>query len=308
LAIIITVVIIAFGGVFAYQYFSQSDASQPEEIIQDDEQDLITGDESQNAGWKTYTNDEYGFEIGYPISSVVKELPNKDDGFVTVTVMKDNNLSDTGSVSILIDDKKSVNECKNTSSKRQKVVINGITFDVLSSPDSAMGGQRGINTNYYVFHNNACYLMQSLVSWHSIEFVHGATDLKPATQQELAQENRIIEERKEFVNSVISTFKFTSPSDTTAGWKTYTNLIYNFSLKYPKEWSITAPAQGDSINATGKEARLFSITDKNKEGVVINFDIAKLGSSELGSYYASAKNLDEYTNLIAKIDEKGNKC
>jgi len=58
LAIIIAVVIIAFGGVFAYQYFSQPDASQPEEIIQDDE--------NQTAGWKTYINDNLGFSFDYP--------------------------------------------------------------------------------------------------------------------------------------------------------------------------------------------------------------------------------------------------
>ena len=31
-----------------------------------------------------------------------------------------------------------------------------------------------------------------------------------------------------------------SPIDETANWKTYTNIEYGFSFKYPKEWSYTA--------------------------------------------------------------------
>ena len=50
--IIVVIVVIAFGGVFAYQYFSKSQIAGPAP--------------SNVEGWKTYANTEYGFEVQYP--------------------------------------------------------------------------------------------------------------------------------------------------------------------------------------------------------------------------------------------------
>ncbi len=49
------------------------------------------------------------------------------------------------------------------------------------------------------------------------------------------------------LNNITSTF---STSDATADWKTYTNLTYGFSFKYPKEWSVIE----NNIQKTKREA------------------------------------------------------
>jgi len=61
--IIIVVAIIAFGGVFAYQYFSV----EPKTVAKTD----------QTAGWKTYKNDDWGISFQYPSNWQVQEFNEK---------------------------------------------------------------------------------------------------------------------------------------------------------------------------------------------------------------------------------------
>lgn len=115
--------------------------------------------------------------------------------------------------------------------------------------------------------------------------------------------------RSVFVQSLDDEFRPLSPSqqatsDETANWKTYRNDQYGFELKYPDNWSVTKRGLGEAIPATGNESS-FSIGN-NLESKGIGFIIAKLGSAELGSFYDSAKTLEDYTNLLAKKDSNGN--
>ncbi len=87
-------------------------------------------------------------------------------------------------------------------------------------------------------------------------------------------------------------------------WKTYRN-DKGFEIKYPSDgWSVKMPGAGEEREATS-QAEIFSIT-KNDDTDGISFDIAALGSDRLGSYYASAKDLSQYLNLLAKTDQNGN--
>jgi len=57
--IIIVIAVILFGGIFAYQYFATKTNNPPQ--VQN-----IQNNTNQTAGWKIYTNNEYGFEMKYP--------------------------------------------------------------------------------------------------------------------------------------------------------------------------------------------------------------------------------------------------
>lgn len=75
--IIVAVVIILVGGVFTYQYFIVKNSEWIKTPITENQTDQI-------AGWKTYTNDEYGFEIKYPESSVLNDRSEK--GFLNIKI------------------------------------------------------------------------------------------------------------------------------------------------------------------------------------------------------------------------------
>jgi hypothetical protein len=163
----------------------------------------------QTADWKTYTNAEYGFEIKYPKDSIVINNPDSYDQSAKIRIMMADKFSDTGSATIKINSGLQ-SECKNSETLHpEEVKLNGVAFNKASFDDAAMGGQRGFITNYYVFKNNTCYLISGMAGWRSIEFIHGVTDGIETTAQELEEESQKIQQRKDFVNSVISTFKFT---------------------------------------------------------------------------------------------------
>lgn len=201
--IILAVILAIVAAILFYSNSLLEEKTNPPQISL--QKTAVQGNET--AGWKTYTNTQYGFEIKYPVNSTTISNPdpyNDSDKFMIM--MSGNSLGDTGSVTIEVDSNKSLNDCKKSG---QQTKINGVDFSVESFPDDAMGGQRGIATNYYVFHNDACYALKGLVGWHSVQFSHEATDGLKATQKEIDDENKLIQERKDFVAGVVSTFKFT---------------------------------------------------------------------------------------------------
>src|SRR3989338_7227474 len=92
--IIVIVAVILFGGVFAYQYFTKSQNpisnAQPNPNSQD--ASVPAGNTETNSspaqnqqateGWKTYRNDEYGFEFRYPSNFNIDE---KNENGITLS-------------------------------------------------------------------------------------------------------------------------------------------------------------------------------------------------------------------------------
>ena len=74
--IIVAAAVVAFGGVFGYQYLIQ-----PNNQSQNQNQQPVTSNQpvdnaqpvDQTAEWKTYTNNEHGFEIKYPMNLTLEE-------------------------------------------------------------------------------------------------------------------------------------------------------------------------------------------------------------------------------------------
>src|SRR3989344_379399 len=94
--IIVAVAIIAFGGVFGYQYLIK-----PNNQSQNQNQQPVTSNQpvdnaqsvDQTAEWKTYTNNEHGFEIKYPMKNIFTS-DIAISGVVGKKVIKDNPPSD----------------------------------------------------------------------------------------------------------------------------------------------------------------------------------------------------------------------
>ena len=204
-------------GIFAYgaiYYFFLNNEGKYVYGPQNEQTQTQTKNSLEATDWKTYANSEYGFEIKYPQDAVFMLNPDQYDTSRKIRVMMSQDFGETGSVTVIIDNKASINDCyadyssQPISSQSQKLTINGMDFYIAENLDDAMGGQRGIDTNYVVMHNDTCFVIQRIVSWHSVEFEHSATDgLKP-TQQELDAQNMAIQKRREFASAIISTFKF----------------------------------------------------------------------------------------------------
>lgn len=63
-AIVVAVVVLSAGGYFGYKYYNEKISNSLVPISSEDQNAQTVADET--AGWKTYTNSQYGFEIKYP--------------------------------------------------------------------------------------------------------------------------------------------------------------------------------------------------------------------------------------------------
>lgn len=179
----------------------------------------------QTAGWKKYSNSEYNFELRYPTTAVITEnnenvswfgganqvsvrtvatistpTAGQREAFVIVYVGNGNNSANNCNKINLNAQASQITETKN---------LNGTVFYVGGYSDAAMGGARDNVTQYSVLKNNLCYLIQANATWRDVTFVHGATDGKQPTKQELNAQSQKIKNEQSFVESIISTFKFT---------------------------------------------------------------------------------------------------
>ncbi len=218
--VIIITIVIAVGGVFTYEY---SVAERLKNIAVLDANHMSN---PETAGWKTYTNNQYGFSFQYPATTTLSEN-NKQGSYwgytpyevnftnvATVSVSDINGVSGGLAVNIgndpkLIENCLKFNFYAQLSNMTDVQQINGVTFYTKSQGDAASGGQRGIITQYSVVYNNYCYTLQTTVQWQSIAFLHGATDGKNPTQEEIDKENNGIQSQKDLLSQVVKTFKFT---------------------------------------------------------------------------------------------------
>jgi hypothetical protein len=228
--IIVVASVILFGGVFAYQYFATKNNDQ----LQVQSQQQVTNQQTNNnqptnqiAGWKTYTNTQYGFEIKYP------------DGW-------DNKIGGQGKMGefslLSLDINKNSSDFNLNRTPYVRLVVENENFR-LGTRDwkkFELGQIRG-NISY-----SATVYEIVFVSSQGQNF-YITTKNNPETDN--------------ITKQILSTFKFTTPIDQTAGWKTYTNTQYGYEIKYPKDWSISTSSGGLGIYCN------FQNGDKKCEGL-----------------------------------------
>ncbi len=216
--IIIIVAVLVSGSVCAYQYF----------YIQSQEAKLavVETPKSETAGWKTYKNDEYGFEIRYPVDYILSEKSEKQYIYdfqisKVVSLSADEQYIDESSFSVFVDNASS--NFKNCLKADYGIVvtprnldktkeINGNKFYVYwdKQGDAAMGGERSQMSQYHIIHDNYCYIVDFNVRWHIVGYAgiinNGKSD---ATPEQTQAQQITIEKHEKILEQIFSTFKFT---------------------------------------------------------------------------------------------------
>jgi len=212
IGIIIGIAIIVAGAILAYQYFSKTQIPTPNDQSN-----------TEIAGWKTYTNSEYGFKIEYPVvynTKISNCFVYKKDG---------QKLNDAKSINIGDDDLLTVQICHFVGVASDFFQEDGFVSLNIDNRNSykkefeIKGGGRG----WYYVQEDAFNVIFIDTFWaYSGEYPNTVADDK-------------FRERKQTIDKIISTFKFTNPAvDLTAGWETYKNNTYGFEIKYPQDWVV----------------------------------------------------------------------
>ncbi len=79
-------------------------------------------------------------------------------------------------------------------------------------------------------------------------------------------------------------------------WKTYHNTKYDFAIRYPDGWVVTAPGRGEARQATASDSQITISRNDENDGIQVG--IYKFMSEDIGSDFRSARNLDEYIRVL----------
>lgn len=180
--------------------------------------------EDKIAGWTTYTSIKYGYEIKYPKTS-------------TLEIDKNYSIAD-GCVVI-----------------KYKNGTIYFAYDSFNATGSFCGGMTGRGTD------NVRLTNQKLTVGSKDYYFSGDTNSK----KEYLQLNGSLSDKigltyslnfnvkdkgtdtEEVLKLILSTFKFTAPSDKTVDWKTYTNNVIGYQIKYPANFSASPKSTSDNL-------------------------------------------------------------
>ena len=184
---------------------------------------------TQTTAWKTYVNEKYGFSFKYPGSFALNSTEQKE-GFYEyqltkiAEVVSEEKYIDKAIFKVTADaGPYNVNSCltkdygsqahTGTSTKN----INGNSWYVFGEKggDAAMGGQRGLSSQYRILHNSRCYIIQSYVYWHIVGYEgYMNTGKFDATPEESQGQRDVLERNNVALDNILSTFKFTDQAAT----------------------------------------------------------------------------------------------
>ncbi|MCX6718581.1 MAG: PsbP-related protein [Candidatus Staskawiczbacteria bacterium] len=188
--IIIVVAVVLFGGVFAYQYFTAK--SQQNSKFFGSSQKTNQTQTQTTAGWKTYTNSQYGYEIKYPEDWRKSGIEpptwiSPVEGTVYISIVSYPKIG-LGTI---------INGCPNiagtdvSSEIAGKEKVGGLEFCKYTEIQSGMGGAKFQSFSYFITNDNYGY------------FIDLTAPYKPnQTESDFKYELNIFDQ-------MVSTFKFT---------------------------------------------------------------------------------------------------
>jgi len=214
--IIILAIVALIGG--GYYYFSKEIQKAPEVPQKPAGKSTSTTKEisplpekiEETTNWKTYRNEKYGFEIKYPYWYQVSDKLVRE-GFYDYQISRIVSFSNV--LDIYADNSSSnLAKClKNYENKdlTQTKEIGGNKFYIYFDKvrDDAMGGEKGLKSQYRIIHNNYCYILHYEFSWRVATGGTKEGGAEPSGTETPEQE-AYIEKQIAELELMLSTFRF----------------------------------------------------------------------------------------------------
>lgn len=175
-------------------------------------------------GWSAYTDTIHSFTIQHPTSSpavtsgsrqatlndispVVHFSTASDITIGDLTIAR----SDDPIIGVTVSTTPDTSRCFSfPTSSSTAIILNTIPFKTASWSDAAMGGERGLISEYHTVRDKTCYIVQSIVHYRDIAFLAGVTGNRPhaASAADLKQQADWIEQQQKIQSQIVRTFSF----------------------------------------------------------------------------------------------------
>ena len=299
--IIVAAAVLLFGGAFGYQWYENSklparNAMQSVAGGQTTNYKQIQNSNTETADWKTYKNNEYGYEIKYPMNWTFRQYPDINGGITGGAGFRPSNKPDINSDFITIDSysygendcnipfseyvktayAKEVGNGDQTLNSIEKIEnVNGVETYKTTWKYTALNGKKGITLPITYFGNsvNNC----------------------ESTKLALANSGYL-----DIYNEMIKTFKFTNYKQTQNSNNQNQNDNYSFRVE---QFSVSVISNGEvtqSLLPPNKDSFAFIANDPNwKKAIIIsnqdiNFDRYKDVAIATNTGYAGVNFFYDY--------------
>ena len=252
--VLIGVLLLSLIGAGGYYIYSQQKSKQlPIEKVEN--KTFLSPSPStfnKTANWKTYTNTKFNFQIEYPPTWFIENLPHNigalDEAPTPVIsgpagcAPPDNRC---GSFGFDIGDLKN-SQFNGYTSKQYYDYFKVDPFrETVSENEISVGSDKAYEQVFRILNTTNKELHKQITFIHNniafrIDIFEGRANDGVSTDNFGIQSVNDWQ-NNEIFNQILATFKFLD--DETANWKTYTNKKYGFSFKYPSENIITEQGQ-----------------------------------------------------------------
>jgi len=252
---------IAALGVAGYFGWQNYQLKLEKEVVNVQPEPSLVVEIDETANWEAYSNKKYGFSFKYPNSWKVEESDTtsfNDNNWLFITLAKEEYYQPIpkGKPHIKISVEESINK-DHFSIYKNTTVIDNMT----------VAGRTAEIRQHNVSSINEYYVL----------FTTGDKTFQYTSERHSEDSNQL-----KILNQVLSTFKFMDEEDETAGWETYTNDEYKYSLKYPSGWILkeTSLEVTEPPLPVGTKLRYIGIRSPN-EDFYLGFGIKKISEENV---------------------------